>query len=157
MRQALCYGWCCACLALTNGFSPPAVTRNLLGTSIASSRRSSAHVTTTTRSSAGDGPDGGGKRYLDPFELRGQTAPDSADLNAFELREQARTQAMLAEINGDEELKLLFKDPRIKGLIILLRNLNPYEVKEVFEQEYGNDEFIQGAKDRIFRLMDKYR
>lgn len=68
---------------------------------------------------------------------------------------------MVKEINGDQELKLLIQDERIKGLIMLLRNLSlnlpPNEVREVFEEEYADDEFVQGAKDRIFELMDKYR
>jgi hypothetical protein len=58
---------------------------------------------------------------------------------------------------SDPSLRALFADERIRGLIVLLRNLQPHEVRQVFEEEYGDDAFVQGAKETIFRLMDKYR
>jgi hypothetical protein len=120
-----------------------------------SSCRSSRALRITSRSSSNTEPDA--NRKLNPYELRGQYAPKAAELNPFQLREQAKTKAMLAEIDRDPDLKALLADSRIKGLIILLRNLNPGEMRQVFDEQYGDDKFVQSAKGRIFALMDKYR
>jgi hypothetical protein len=123
-----------------------------------SSCRSSRALRIASRSSSStDGSEPDASIELNPYELRGQYAPKAAELNPFQLREQAKTKAMLAEIDGDPDLKALLADSRIKGLIILLRNLNPGEMRQVFDEQYGDDKFVQSAKGRIFALMDKYR
>jgi hypothetical protein len=118
---------------------------------------SSCSFSSALRACASSDAEPDASRELNPYELRGQYAPKAAELNPFQLREQAKTKAMLAEIEGDPDLKALLADSRIKGLIILLRNLNPSEMRQVFDEQYGDDKFVQSAKGRIFALMDKYR
>ena len=68
----------------------------------------------------------------------------------------ASTLRMKDALEDDEEMLRLLTDERVKGLIVLLRNCEPDEYVEVFNEHYAQDPFMREARDKIFRFLGAF-